>query len=102
VGSAENQSDHRRENNLRSPDPTQGQTEDVANTPREQALWSYAGYSEHGRDLTFTGHVTYLGGAAGERLRGELSVVIRDLLIWAAATRNAAKEPSVQQGDTPA
>jgi hypothetical protein len=30
--------------------------------------------------------VTYLGGAAGERLRGELATVIRDLLKWAATT----------------
>jgi hypothetical protein len=30
--------------------------------------------------------VTYLGGVAGERLRGELATVIRDLLKWAATT----------------
>jgi hypothetical protein len=70
------------------------------NKPSDQAPWSYTGRSERGRARHFTGHVTSLGGAAGERLQGELAVVIRDLLRWAAQARNAAGESSEKHEDT--
>lgn len=70
------------------------------NRPPGQASWSYTGRSERGRVRHFTGHVTSLGGAAGERLQGELAVVIRDLLRWAAQARNAAGESSEKHEDT--
>ena len=71
-------------------------------TPSDQAIWSYTGRSERGRDRHFTGHVTHLGGAAGERLRGELAAVISELLRWAATASNAAEEPSDRHEDTAA
>lgn len=71
-------------------------------TASDQARWSYTGRSERGRVRSFTGHVTYLGGAAGERLRGELATVIHDLLTWAATARNAAEESSEHNEDTAA
>lgn len=69
-------------------------------SPTEQPSWSYTGRSERGRARHFTGHVTTLGGAAGERLRGELSVAVRELLRWAAEARNAAGESSGKHEDT--
>lgn len=71
-----------------------------ANRPSDQTPWTYTGHNERGRARHFTGHVTSLGGAAGERLQGELSVVIRDLLRWAAQARNAAEESSEKHEDT--
>jgi hypothetical protein len=71
-------------------------------TPSDQASWSYTGRIERGRVRHFSGHVTHLGGAAGERLRGELAAVISELLRWAATTSNAAEEPSDHHEDTAA
>jgi len=69
------------------------------NSPFDQETWEYAGHSERGRVQQYTGHVTYLGGAAGERLRGELAAVIEELLRWAADARAAAEEsPKNDQG----
>jgi len=39
------------------------------------------------KNWTFSGHVRYVSGAEGDRLRGELAAVIRDLLDWAATQR---------------
>lgn len=72
------------------------------NTPPEQVSWTYTGSSERGRALHFSGHVTYLGGAEGERLRGELSAVMGDLLRWAVVARNAAEDLSDHHEDTTA
>ncbi|MFI0724309.1 hypothetical protein [Streptomyces sp. NPDC021224] len=66
----------------------------------EQPNWSYTGRSERGRARHFTGHVTTLGGAAGERLRGELAIAVRELLRWAAEARIAAGESSGKHEDT--
>lgn len=35
------------------------------------------------RKLTFSGHVRYVDGAEGERLRSKLGAVLRELLEWA-------------------
>lgn len=84
------------------PVPRTGTADSAPNTPSEQAPWAYTGHSERGRALEITGHITYLGGTAGERLRGELSTVVLDLLRWAATARNTAEESSEHQGDTAA
>lgn len=68
-------------------------------TPSDQALWRYDSHSERGRVRRYSGHVTYLGGAAGERLRGEMAAAIHDLLVWAAAARNAAEDLPEQDKD---
>jgi hypothetical protein len=39
------------------------------------------------KNWTFSGHVRYVSGTEGDRLRGELAAVIRDLLDWAATQR---------------
>jgi len=44
--------------------------------------WSYEQRFRGGR-RHFTGEVTYIGGAEGERIRGELAAAIADLLRWA-------------------
>ena len=75
---------------------------DPTDTVSEQASWSYTAHSERGSALQFSGHVSILGGAAGERLQGRLSHAIRDLLRWAAVARKAAEESSEHQGDTAA
>ncbi|MFJ4790050.1 hypothetical protein [Streptomyces sp. NPDC088794] len=67
--------------------------------PSEQAIWQYDGRSERGRVRRYFGHVTYLGGAEGERLQGDLTAAIHDLLVWAAAVRNAAGDPPEQDKD---
>jgi len=73
--------------------------EDMPNTPTEHRGWRYTCRSERGRVTEYSGHVTYLGGAAGERLQGELAAVLRDLLRWAATARDAAEEsPKNDQG----
>lgn len=71
----------------------------LLNSPSDQVIWQYDGHSERGRVRRYSGHVTYLGGAAGERLRGDLAAVIHDLLVWAAAARNAAEDLPEQDKD---
>ncbi|MDX8036567.1 hypothetical protein SK803_40775 [Lentzea sp. BCCO 10_0856] len=39
------------------------------------------------KNWTSSGHVRYVSGAEGDRLRGELAAVIRDLLDWASTQR---------------
>ncbi|MGH3428463.1 MAG: hypothetical protein ACREP9_00915 [Candidatus Dormibacteraceae bacterium] len=67
-------------------------------TGSDQEIFRYVQTSKRGRSRTFTGHVTYVGGAEGERLRRELAAVTRDLLEWARSRSNDA-EPS-GGGDT--
>jgi hypothetical protein len=62
------------------------------NTPARQGPRSYTGDSKRGRVRHFTGRVTYLGGAEGERLCGELAAVIGDLLRWAVIAQHAAED----------
>jgi hypothetical protein len=57
----------------------------------DQAVWSYRNEPTRGKNYTFTGHVRYVDGAEAERLRGELAVVIRDLLAWAATEQRAGQ-----------
>jgi hypothetical protein len=45
--------------------------------------WSYDYRGKRGAAVSFTGHLIYIGGEAGERLLGELGAVLRDLLEWA-------------------
>lgn len=69
------------------PDCESGQQE----TGIDQAAWSYRNKPTRGKNYTFTGHVRYVDGAEAERLRGELAVVIRDLLAWAATEQRAGQ-----------
>jgi hypothetical protein len=82
------------------PQPEPKRDDGSAETAADQARWSYAGTSERGRVLHFSGHVTYLGGAEGERLQGELSTAILDLLRWATTARYAAEVSSEHEEDT--
>lgn len=68
----------------------------------ELALWRYDLGSENERVHSFEGHVTYVGGAEGERLRGALSVVIRDLLEWAARDSGADGSADQETGEAAA
>jgi hypothetical protein len=102
MAGAENRADSTAADNG-SVSPRQRPREDLrteSDSPTEQSGWSYTGRSERGRARHFTGHVTTLGGAAGERLRGELAVAVRELLRWAAEARIAAGESSGKNEDT--
>lgn len=69
------------------PLPRKPPDDDVENLPEiatDQAIWWYDQKRKRGGDRRFSGHINRIGGAEGERLRGELAAVIRDLLRWAA------------------
>jgi len=66
----------------------------------EQPTWSYCQTGPRRISRTYTGHVTYIGGAEGERLRRELAAVVRDLLEWAAQRDPQPSEGG--DGDDPA
>ena len=102
MGSDEGRAErHGRPDNPRS-DRLAVSAADPAETASDQARLSYTGCTERGRVRSFTGHVTYLGGAAGERLRGELASGIHDLLTWAATARDVAEESTPHDEDTAA
>lgn len=54
--------------------------------------WSYHYRGQRGADVTFDGHVILVGGEAGERLRSELGVVLRELLEWAYDKRSESQD----------
>jgi len=53
-------------------------------------LSSYRRPDGRGSRWRFTGRVEYVSGEPAERLRGELAVVVRDLLAWASEHRDAS------------
>jgi hypothetical protein len=74
--------------------------DNLADTLGEPPAWSYCQTGPRGTSRTYTGHVTYVGGAEGERLRRELAAVVRDLLEWAARRDTQPSEGG--DGDDPA
>ncbi|GAA2070517.1 hypothetical protein GCM10009801_21310 [Streptomyces albiaxialis] len=58
------------------------------NSPPEDRSWRYDFPGESPRIRRFTGRALYVGGAEGERLRGELAEVTHQLLTWAAEQRS--------------
>lgn len=61
--------------------------EPLCNNGSEHHEWHYNQIGNRTKSWAFSGHVRYVSGAEGDRLRGELAAVIRDLLDWAATQR---------------
>lgn len=75
--------------------------ENLPKTGPPQPVWWYDQPRKRGNNLRYTGHVTRIGGAEGDRIRGELTAIIRDLLDWATQQADAESTPeSRQDGDT--
>lgn len=74
--------------------------DNLADTLGEPPAWSYCQTGPRGTSRTYTGQVTYVGGAEGERLRRELATVVRDLLEWASRRDTHPSEGG--EGDDPA
>ncbi|MFG3253675.1 hypothetical protein [Streptomyces sp. NPDC048172] len=53
--------------------------------------WQHTSPEQGAVPRRFTGHVSYLTGAEGERLRADLALVLRDLLAWAEGARASLK-----------
>jgi hypothetical protein len=68
--------------------------ENLPDIGADQQIWQDNQTGKRGKQRRVTGHVTRIGGAEGERLRGELATIIRDLLNWAAQQSN-----DTQSGD---
>lgn len=82
------------------PLPRKAPDDEVENLPviaSEQAVWWYDQNRKRGGDRRFSGHINRIGGAEGERLRGELAAVIRDLLHWAAEQQS--RDESTEDGE---
>lgn len=69
------------------------ETEKASKASSNQGNWEYHGGGKRGRVSHYSGHVTYIGGAEGERLRDALAAVSRDLLDWAATAQHTAVNP---------
>jgi hypothetical protein len=80
-----------------APEDQQGNLADPLGEP---PTWSYCQTGPRGTSRTYTGYVTYVGGAEGERLGRELAAVVRDLLEWAARRETQPSEGG--DGDDPA
>ncbi|MBB5153694.1 hypothetical protein [Saccharopolyspora phatthalungensis] len=63
----------------------------------DQPIWRYDQKRTHGDHRGFTGHITHVRGAEGERLRGEFADVIGDLLRWA----QSQQQPESSDVDDP-
>jgi len=75
------------------------QHKNLENPLGDPPAWSYCQTGPRRVSRTYTGHVTYVGGAEGERLRRELAAVVRDLLEWAARRDRQPSEGG--DGDNP-
>ncbi|MGW4211715.1 hypothetical protein ACWEIJ_27240 [Lentzea sp. NPDC004789] len=64
--------------------PPIGDTESLRDNGSRLNERQYNQIRNRTKNWTFSGHVRYVSGAEGDRLRGELAAVIRDLLDWAA------------------
>lgn len=67
--------------------PPVGDTESLCDNGSSLHERQYNQIRNRTKNWTFSGHVRYVSGAEGDRLRGELAAVIRDLLDWAATRR---------------
>lgn len=56
--------------------------------------WCYIDRLTRGHRRLFSGHVDYIHGTEARRLRGELGLVVADLLTWAAdeSAHSSAKD----------
>lgn len=67
--------------------PPVGDADSLRDNGSDQQEWQYDQTRNRTKNWAFTGHVRYVNGAEGDRLRGELTAVIRDLLDWASSQR---------------
>jgi hypothetical protein len=72
--------------------------ENLSITPPQQHVWQYDQRGKRGKHRRYTGHVTPIGGAEGDRIRGELAAIIRDLLDWATRHTETPDTDSPQGG----
>jgi hypothetical protein len=79
-----------------TPDDT---IEDLTEFGPDNEVWRYDQRRKRNPHRRFTGHVTRVGGIEGERLRGDLAAIIRDLLDWAAHHAATSETESRQDGD---
>lgn len=82
------------------PQPRQAPDDDGQNLPittSDQVVWWYDQTRKCGGNRRFSGHVNLIGGAEGDRLRSDLSAVIRDLLQWSA---EQYRDQSTEDGET--
>lgn len=83
------------------PLPRKAPDDDVENLPKtghEQDVWCYDQQQKRVRSRRFSGHINRVGGAEGQRLRGELAAVIRDLVYW-AAEQPSRDDESIEDGE---
>lgn len=62
--------------------------ESLPKTGLDQPVWWYDQQRKRGSDRRYSGHVNRIHGAEAERLRGQLTDVIGDLLDWTARQSN--------------
>lgn len=69
---------------------------DIGDPETARPEWHYEQRDARGTKRAYVGYVRYVDGAAGDRLRGELAGVIRDLLDWANTARHCESEETEQ------
>lgn len=86
------------------PAPRPAPDDNVENLPEigsDSHVWCYDQHSTRGRRRRFTGQVTRIGGAEGDRLRADLAAITYDLLDWAHQQQTQqAERPLPKDGDT--
>jgi hypothetical protein len=92
---SDNDPDHHRDSDdamgeLSIPSPRPAPDDHIGNVPEigsGDVVWWHDRPQKRGPHRRYTGHVQRMSGVEGDRLRGDLAAVIRDLLDW--ATRHA-------------
>lgn len=54
----------------------------------DDVVWRYHQKGGRRKDRSYSGYVTYVGGAEGERIRADLAAAIKDLLVWISEREN--------------
>ncbi|GGM34595.1 hypothetical protein GCM10012275_02340 [Longimycelium tulufanense] len=81
------------------PRPRTAPDSDIENLPKtgsDQPVWWYDQRRRRGSDRQYLGYVNPISGTEGERIRGKLADVIRDLLDWAA---QQSQDQSTEDGE---
>ena len=86
------------------PSPRPAPDDNIENLPTidsDQPVWLYEKEFKRNADRRFIGHVTQVSGTEGDRLRDDLTAVIRDLLDWAAIqSQSQSPEDGAADGKT--
>jgi hypothetical protein len=72
--------------------------DNISQTGAYRGEWCYHQKTKRGQNRCYHGHIRRVGGTEGQRLRGELAAVLRELLEWAVDNQDKSINPRDKPG----